>query len=148
MEEKEEIVIYTDGACSGNPGPGGWGVVYVKNGEVLSQKYGSEKETTNNRMELTALLNAFQIAPLNEEVLVYTDSELCVNTFTKWIFSWEKNGWKKKTGEIKNLDLIKKVYDAMKQKPNAKLKWIESNNGFLWNEYADSLATAWARNEL
>ena len=99
-------------------------------------------------MELTALLNAFEIAPENEPILIYTDSELCVDTFTKWISSWEKNGWKKKTGEIKNLDLIKQVYAAMKRKPLAKLHWIESHNGFLWNEYADSLATAWARNTL
>ncbi|MGI6680985.1 MAG: ribonuclease H family protein [Bdellovibrionota bacterium] len=140
--------IFTDGSARPNPGSGGWGVVFVKDGKIIEQKYGNEKETTNNRMELTALLNAFKMAPKNEEILVYTDSELCVNTFNKWIFSWEKNGWKKKTGEIKNLDLVKKVYEAIKEKPNAKLTWIESHSGFLWNEYADSLATAWARKTL
>ena len=140
--------IFTDGSARPNPGPGGWGMVYVENNKIIEQKYGSEKETTNNRMELTALLNAFKIAPKSKEILIYTDSELCVNTFTKWIFSWEKNGWKKKSGEIKNLDLIKQVYAQMKEKPLAKLNWIESHNGFLWNEYADSLATAWARETL
>ena len=140
--------IFTDGSARPNPGPGGWGMVYVENNKVIDQKYGSEKETTNNRMELTALLNAFKIAPKSKEIIIYTDSELCVNTFNKWIFSWEKNGWKKKSGEIKNLDLIKQVFAAMKEKPLAKLTWIESHNGFLWNEYADSLATAWARDTL
>ena len=148
FSEGPQSGIFTDGSARPNPGPGGWGIVYVKDGTVINQKYGKEKETTNNRMELTALLNAFEIAPENEPILIYTDSELCVNTFTKWISSWEKNGWKKKTGEIKNLDLIKQVYAAMKRKPLAKLHWIESHNGFLWNEYADSLATAWARNTL
>lgn len=140
--------IFTDGSSRPNPGPGGWGVVYVKDNKIINRLYGSEKDTTNNRMELTALLNAFIIAPLDEEILIYTDSELCVNTFTKWIQSWERNGWKKKTGEIKNLDLIKQVYSKMKEKPLCKLTWIESHNGFLWNEYADSLSTAWAREEL
>ncbi len=140
--------IFTDGSARPNPGTGGWGMVFVKKGKIISQKYGSEKSTTNNRMELTALLNAFSIAPTNERVFIYTDSELCVNIFTKWIGSWERNGWKKKTGEIKNLDLIQKVYEEIKKRPNAQLSWIESHNGFLWNEYADSLATAWARKTL
>ncbi len=140
--------IFTDGSARPNPGTGGWGMVFVKKGKVVSQKYGTEESTTNNRMELTALLNAFLIAPRNERVFIYTDSELCINIFTKWINSWERNGWKKKNGEIKNLDLIKKVYEEMTQRPNVQLSWIESHNGFLWNEYADSLATAWTRKEL
>lgn len=148
FSEGPQSGIFTDGSSRPNPGPGGWGVVYVKDGNIINKLYGSQQDTTNNRMELTALLNAFTIAPLNEEILIYTDSELCVNTFTKWIQSWERNGWKKKTGEIKNLDLIKQVYAKMKEKPLCKLTWIESHNGFLWNEYADSLATAWARDTL
>lgn len=140
--------IFTDGSARPNPGPGGWGMVYVKDNKVVKQLYGNEKYTTNNRMELTALLNAFNTAPKDEMLYIYTDSDLCVNIFTKWITGWERNGWRKKGGEIKNLDLIKEVYEAMKKKPKASLMWIQSHNGYRWNEYADSLATAWARDTL
>ena len=140
--------IFTDGSARPNPGPGGWGVVYVRNGEILSQAHGESEDTTNNRMELTALIEGFKLLTPADDVEIFTDSELCVNTFTKWADSWARNGWKRKTGPIANVELVKEAYALYKERPFIKLKWIKAHNGWLWNEYADSLSTAWARSEL
>ena len=140
--------IFTDGCAVPNPGPGGWGYVQVEDGKVLTHEYGSDPETTNNRMELTGLIRAFNRAPAGQALTVYSDSELCVKTINEWAPSWEKRGWKKKTGPIKNLELVQELYRLHKEKPLLKLEWIKAHNGWLWNEYADSLASAWARDEL
>ena len=140
--------FFTDGSARPNPGPGGWGVVYVKEGKVVSQKHGHDPQTTNNRMELTALIEAFKLVPTDEEVELYSDSQLCVNTITQWAPAWAKKGWKRKTGPIANLELVQELYALAQSRPRAKLKWIEAHNGWLWNEYADSLSTAWTRKEL
>lgn len=140
--------IFTDGSARPNPGPGGWGLVYVKGGEILESLHGQEAHTTNNRMELRALIEAFKIIKPSESVTVYTDSNLCVNIVTKWAAGWKKNGWKKKTGPIKNLELVTELYALYEERPQLNLQWIKAHNGWLWNEYADSLATAWAREEL
>lgn len=140
--------VFTDGSARPNPGPGGWGVVYVKDGEIISQANGKSDDTTNNRMELTGLIEGMKLLSAEDEVEMYTDSELCVNTFTKWADSWAKNGWKRKTGPIANIDLVKEAYALYKARPKLKLKWIKAHNGWLWNEYADSLSTAWARSIL
>ena len=140
--------VFTDGGARPNPGPGGWGLVYVKNGTIVTQLHGTEPDTTNNRMELTALIEAFKILPPDEAVDVYSDSELCVNTITKWAAAWEKRGWKRKDGPIKNLDLVQRLYGLAQERPLVKLQWIKAHNGWLWNEYADSLASAWTREEL
>ncbi|MFM1848277.1 MAG: hypothetical protein RL417_1751 [Pseudomonadota bacterium] len=140
--------VFTDGGARPNPGPGGWGLVYVKNGSIIAQRHGSEADTTNNRMELTALIEAFKIIPPDEPIDLFSDSELCVNTITKWAAGWEKRGWKRKDGEIKNLDLVQTAYALSKERPLAKLQWIKAHNGWLWNEYADSLASAWTRADL
>ncbi|HMO01701.1 MAG TPA: ribonuclease H [Oligoflexia bacterium] len=138
--------IFTDGGAQPNPGPGGWGVVWVKNGEIIRELSGYEPQTTNNRMELTALIEGFRLAPINEEIEIFSDSELCVKTINLWAASWETRGWKRKTGEIKNLDLIKTLYELKKNRPLIKLSWIKAHNGWLWNEYADALATSWNQN--
>lgn len=140
--------LFTDGSARPNPGPGGWGVVYVRDGKVLEQQYGSDKDTTNNRMELTALIAAFKLLPVNVEITVYTDSELCVKTINEWAAGWERNGWRRKTGPIKNLELVQELYALSRSHPKAKLSWIKAHNGWLWNEYADSLSTAWLRDVL
>ena len=140
--------VFTDGSSRPNPGPGGWGMVYVKDGEIIKQEYGHVEETTNNRMELTGIIRGLNAISQDEEIDLYTDSELCVNTFTKWADNWAKNGWKRKTGPIANLDLVKEAYALYKSRPKVKLKWIKAHNGWLWNEYADSLSTAWTREEL
>lgn len=140
--------VFTDGGASPNPGPGGWGVVYVVDGKIIDQRYGKEDNTTNNRMELTALINAFKIIPNNLEITVFSDSDLCVKTINEWAPNWRAKGWKKKGGEIKNLELVKELLDLFEGKPKAKLVWVRAHDGTLWNEYADALATAWMRKEL
>ena len=140
--------LFTDGSCIPNPGPGGWGVVWVRAGEVVEQQHGSELDTTNNRMELMALIAALRLVAEDAEEKVYTDSQLCVNTINQWAAGWERNGWKRKSGPIKNLDLVKEVYALKQSRPSVTIAWIAAHSGNLWNEYADSLATAWARDEL
>ncbi len=135
--------IFTDGSAQPNPGPGGWGVVYVNEGKVLSQLFGEEEYTTNNRMELTALVNAFKVAPGNEAITIFSDSELCVKTINEWAPKWEKNGWKKKTGPIKNLELVQELLNLRRSRPKAKLEWIKGHGGWRWNEYAHTLSIAW-----
>lgn len=148
FSEGPQSGLFTDGSARPNPGPGGWGAVLVKDGKIIEHRLGSEGDTTNNRMELTALLQGYQMLSHEDAVTIYTDSELCVNTLTKWAASWESRGWKRKTGPIANLDLIKPLYELYKSRPKSKIEWIKAHNGWLWNEYADSLATAWDRESL
>lgn len=140
--------IFTDGSARPNPGPGGWGVVYVVDGKVQTELFGHDESTTNNRMELTALINAFKIIPIDTAIQIFTDSELCVNTINTWAHNWKARGWKKKGGEIKNLELVKELFELAQSRPKAQLSWIKAHNGWLWNEYADSLSTAWLRDEV
>lgn len=138
--------VFTDGASEGNPGPGGWGAVLVVDGQVVAQDYGSEGHTTNNRMELTAMIAGLEMLPSDTPTNVYTDSQLIVNILTQWAAGWESRGWKKKSpGPIANLELVKKAYALAKSKPNAHIQWISAHSGNRWNEYADSLATAYRR---
>jgi ribonuclease HI len=140
--------VFTDGSCSGNPGPGGWGAVYVLEGQVLAQEYGHDPETTNNRMEFTAMIHGLQMLGPSEEMNVYTDSQLVVNTLTQWAAGWERNGWKRRDGEVKNVDLVREAYALFRERPLVRLQWIKAHDGSLWNEYADALATAYMRSEV
>lgn len=140
--------VFTDGSAVPNPGPGGWGVVWVENGEVREQRHGQAADTTNNRMELTALIEAFRMLPADSETTVLTDSRLCVDTITKWAPNWKKKGWTKKGGPIKNLELVQELFALAGERPGCTLSWIAAHAGNRWNEYADSLATAWMRDEL
>ena len=137
--------VYTDGSCSPNPGPGGWGVVRVVDGQVVAERHGADPDTTNNRMELKALIEAFAMLEDDDEVTVYSDSNLCVQTINDWAPGWAKRGWKRKSGEIANLDLVKQLYAAVQEKPHARVVWIKAHAGHRWNEYADALATTWMR---
>jgi ribonuclease HI len=137
--------VFTDGAADPNPGPGGWGVVHVENDRILTEEFGHEPKTTSNRMELLALSAALRIVPSGTAVVVYSDSQLCVNIFTQWARSWEARGWKRKDGEIKNLDLVQDIYGVLRHRPEVTLQWIKAHAGNRWNEYADSLATAYRR---
>lgn len=137
--------VFTDGSADPNPGPGGWGVVHVENDKIVTEEWGHEPATTSNRMELLALMAACRIVPAGTRVTVYSDSQLCVKTFTEWAPSWEARGWKRKTGEIKNLDLVQELYGILKKRREIELQWIKAHAGNRWNEYADSLATAYRR---
>jgi ribonuclease HI len=134
--------VFTDGGCSGNPGPGGWGAVLVRAGQVVDCKRGEHPDTTNNRMELIALMAGFGMIGPEDEVTVWSDSQLCVNTFNEWAAGWKKKGWRRKGGPIKNLDLIQPLYDLIQARPRARLRWIKAHDGSRWNEYVDLLATA------
>ena len=137
--------VFTDGGASPNPGPGGWGVVWVEDGRIVSEKHGHDPDTTNNRMELRALIEAFTLLPEDAGVTVFTDSQLCVNTITKWAPAWERRGWKKQSGPIMNLGLVQELLALYRAHPACELRWIAGHAGHRWNEYADSLATAWMR---
>ena len=137
--------IFTDGSCQGNPGAGGWGAVHVREGIVVEQRHGSDAATTNNRMELTAMIAGLEMAGLNEPVTVYSDSRLVVETLTSWAKGWEARGWKRKEGEVKNLELVQRAYALAGARPRASITWIRAHDGSRWNEYADALSTAYLR---
>lgn len=140
--------IFTDGGCSPNPGPGGWGMVRVAEGVVIDQRHGHEDDTTNNRMELQALIEAYASLPEKAAVIVHTDSKLCVDTINTWAPKWERNGWRRKGGEIQNLERVQQLLELKRAHPACKLQWIAAHSGNRWNEYADSLSRAWQREQL
>lgn len=137
--------VFTDGSCEGNPGPGGWGVVWVEDDRIVAERHGFEPQTTNNRMELTALIEAYRLLPSDADVDVYSDSQLCVKTINEWAEGWERRGWRRKTGPIANLELVRKLYDLARAHPRVRLRWIAAHDGSRWNEYADALATSYLR---
>lgn len=143
--EGPDTGIFTDGSCDPNPGPGGWGMVWVEKGQIIEERHGHDGETTNNRMELQALIEAYLLLPEDKALTVYSDSQLAVNTINQWAAGWEKRGWKRKTGPIKNLELVQELWALSKQKPQIELKWIKAHDGSLWNEYADALASTYMR---
>ncbi|PZC42736.1 MAG: Ribonuclease HI [Chloroflexi bacterium] len=137
--------LFTDGACTGNPGPGGWGAVYVLDGEVIEQRHGHDPDTTNNRMELQAVIEAIHMAPSGRPLTLYSDSQLVVNTLTQWAAAWEKRGWRRKQGPVENLDLVQPAYALARANPDIAITWLRGHSGSRWNEYADALATAFRR---
>ncbi|MBS3939516.1 MAG: ribonuclease HI [Actinobacteria bacterium] len=140
--------VFTDGSASPNPGPGGWGAVYVVAGEVIGQDHGHEAHTTNNRMELTAVLHGVELVPTGTPAVVYSDSNLVVRTINEWAAGWAARGWRRKTGPVENLDLVQPLYERVSARPELELRWIRAHVGNRWNEYADALATAYARDRL
>ncbi len=140
--------IFTDGSSRPNPGPGGWGAVFVRGNEIVEERHGADEWTTNNRMELTALINGLEMVSTTEAVTIYTDSQLAVNTLTKWAKGWEARGWKRKEGEIANLDLVQRAWELTQDRPKARIEWIRAHDGSRWNEYADALSTAHLRTEV
>lgn len=128
--------FYTDGSASPNPGPGGWAIIDVNTKQPV--KTGADKNTTNIRMEGTALIEAIKMAG-TEPLEIRTDSEFWINVVTKWAPTWAANGWHKKGGEIKNLDLVKELYELYKTH-NITLKWVKGHAGEELNELADRAA--------
>lgn len=135
--------VFTDGGCTPNPGPGGWGAVYVVDGEIIEEAFGHDPDTTNNRMELTALIEGARLVPDDTPVTVYSDSNLAVRTINEWAAGWEKRGWKRKTGPVENLDLVRRSFTIYRKRPELELQWIKAHVGHTWNEYADRLANRW-----
>ena len=137
--------VFTDGSCEGNPGPGGWGFVWVEDDRIVAEQTGAEADTTNNRMELTALIAAYRALPEDCSVTIHSDSQLCVNTINEWAAGWEKRGWRRKSGPIANLELVRELYELAQDHQGVTLKWIKAHDGSRWNEYVDALANAYAR---
>jgi len=133
------IEIFTDGACKGNPGPGGWGAV-LKYGAHEKQIYGGEKNTTNNRMEMTAVIKALQAINRESEIIITTDSQYVKNGITGWIKKWKTNNWKTAAKKpVKNVDLWKEM-DVEVQKHTVSWVWVKGHDGHPENELADELA--------
>lgn len=127
-------ILWTDGSASPNPGPGGFAV--LENGKPV--RLGSEKDSTNIRMEGFAMIAAIEYAG-EEGCEIHSDSEFWINVLTKWAPSWEANGWKKKSGEIQNLEIVQKLYSLYKKYP-VKLVWVRGHVGTEFNELADQWA--------
>lgn len=142
-----ESGLFTDGYCEGNPGPGGWAFVWVERGRVLKEGRGFEPATTNNRMELRALIEALRVLPENSAETVYSDSQLCIRTINEWAAQWERRGWRRKHGAVKNLQLVQQLWAQVKAHPHVQCKWVKAHAGFRWNEYADTLASTWDADE-
>ncbi len=116
--------VFTDGSCEGNPGPGGWGFVWVQDGDIVLERSGHDPHTTNNRMELQALIEAYRALPRNAEITVHSDSQICVNTINQWAEGWERRGWRRKSGPIANLEQVKELWSLAQARPGVTLAWI------------------------
>lgn len=133
------VEIFTDGACRGNPGPGGWGVL-LRYGEHEKSLYGGEAETTNNRMELMAAIKGLQAIKGPSKIILTTDSKYVMQGITEWIVNWKKRGWKTANKKpVKNVDLWQSL-DAEIQAHNIEWKWVKGHSGHRENEIADDLA--------
>jgi ribonuclease HI len=133
------VVVHTDGACSGNPGPGGWGAILEYDGRER-ELFGGASETTNNRMELTAAIEALSALKRSCAVEIHTDSEYLRNGITQWIHSWKRNGWKTRERKpVKNADLWQAL-DALIIRHDVAWHWVRGHSGHAINERADALA--------
>ncbi len=136
----KRVEIWTDGACSGNPGPGGWGVL-LKSGKHEKELFGGEAETTNNRMELMAAIKALETVKKGNEIILHTDSTYVKDGLTKWIHGWKRNGWKTAAKKpVKNEDLWKQLDEAARRHKDLTWKWVKGHAGDEGNERADALA--------
>jgi ribonuclease HI len=135
----DTIEIWTDGACSGNPGPGGWGALVRINGAETEQ-YGGEASTTNNRMELMAAISALESQPKGATIVLHTDSTYVKDGLTKWIANWKRNGWKNAAKEpVKNKDLWIRL-EAAASAHKIDWRWVKGHSGHAENDRADALA--------
>ncbi len=139
------IEIFTDGACSGNPGPGGWGVILRYRG-TEKELSGGAPETTNNRMELTAVIEALKALKRECDVVIHTDSRYVMDGVQQWLPNWKQNGWRtsNKKSPVKNVDLWQEL-DSLLQKHNIRWIWVKGHNGHEENERVDKLARDFAK---
>jgi len=141
-----KYIIYTDGACSGNPGPGGWGAVIFEENKKQISISGKEPMTTNNRMELLAPIMAIKGIKEKSEITVYTDSTYLKNGITDWIKKWEKNGWKSSNNQpVKNIDLWLEL-NKLCSEHKISWNWVEGHSNNEFNNLADKLATEAIKN--
>ncbi|MBW8846449.1 MAG: ribonuclease HI [Burkholderiales bacterium] len=137
--KRPQVTIYTDGACKGNPGPGGWGA-WLSSGGHDKELFGGERETTNNRMELTAPIEALASLKRSCDVVVYLDSEYVRKGITEWIINWQRRGWKTADGKpVKNADLWQRL-DSLRKLHSVEWRWVKGHAGDPGNERADMLA--------
>ena len=135
----KKIDIYTDGACRGNPGPGGWGALLIYK-DTDKAIYGCEKNTTNNRMEMTAIIEALKIVKMDCNITLYTDSKYVMDGITKWLHNWKKKGWMTSNKKpVKNKDLWQVLEESI-SKHNIEWRWVKGHAGIPGNEKADELA--------
>lgn len=134
------IEVFTDGACSGNPGAGGWGVI-LRYGEIEKELSGGEENTTNNRMELTAVIEALKALKKECDITIYTDSRYVMDGVQEWMPNWKLNGWKttNKKSPVKNVELWQ-ILDSLLSKHKIKWVWVKGHNGHPENEHVDKLA--------
>ncbi len=139
MSDATKLTIYTDGACSGNPGPGGWGAILIY-GEHRKELNGGERDTTNNRMELLAAIESLEALKRPSTVALYTDSAYVKNGITSWIHGWKRNGWKTADKKpVKNVELWQRL-DAALTSHTVSWHWVKGHAGHPENERADELA--------
>lgn len=138
----KKVDVFTDGACSGNPGPGGWGVI-LKYQDTTKELSGGDFITTNNKMEMTAVIKGLQALKEPCEVTLYTDSQYIVNSINKnWLWTWQLHNWKKSNGEsVKNVDLWEEIISLI-HTHDVKFVWVKGHNGHPENERCDRLATS------
>lgn len=135
----EKVEIYTDGACKGNPGPGGWGA-WLKSGSSEKEIFGGELGTTNNRMELRAVIEALNLLKRPCQVVLHTDSQYVQKGISEWIHGWKKRGWKTASREpVKNVDLWQAL-DEAQARHQIEWRWVKGHAGHVGNERADALA--------
>ena len=139
MTDKTSVTVYSDGACAGNPGPGGWGAILMS-GDHRKEIYGGEAATTNNRMELMAAISALESLERPSRIDVHTDSEYVQKGISAWIHGWKRKGWRTAAGApVKNVELWKRL-DAAQQRHEVKWHWVRGHAGHAENERADELA--------
>ena len=139
MSEDNTVEIFTDGACSGNPGPGGWGVLLRWRG-TEKELFGGEEESTNNRMELMAAIRALESLKRPMQIVLFTDSRYVMDGITKWIHNWKRNGWRTANKKpVKNDDLWQRL-DAAMAGHDIQWQWVKGHAGHEENERADELA--------
>ncbi|XP_069177102.1 ribonuclease H-like [Procambarus clarkii] len=135
MSEQDQIIIYVDGACRGNPGKGGWGALIKVNDEEEQVLYGGKHATTNNQMELTAAIKALEYCHEESEIVIHSDSNYVIKGITEWVHNWIKKDWH----GVKNVELWQSLFEVS-QRRNVQWKWVKGHSGNRGNDIADALA--------